>query len=229
MFHRTTWSRVSEMRTFFAHQSVGGTLLAGIRNCSSETGRVAAHRGHRETSLPDGPVLAHLYVGQNGDPMAKIRGFRQALEAGLGRTIDVAALKCCFWDVLTDTALDTRFDAYARTIAQLQTRFPRITFVHVTVLLFTRDGDWRAGVSPYLCDDYTDDGGYLNEAACAGAAALNVVAHVSNRPARASGLRGWPANYWVVVEKIHYSGDIRAYGSAASGRGRCNRLTNKRL
>ena len=33
-----TWSRVSEMRTFFAHQSVGGNLLAGIRSCSGVTG-----------------------------------------------------------------------------------------------------------------------------------------------------------------------------------------------
>jgi hypothetical protein len=32
----------------------------------------------------------------------------------------------------------------------LQTRFPRITFVHVTVPLFTRDDDWRAGVRRLL-------------------------------------------------------------------------------
>src|SRR5262249_21328791 len=149
------------------------------------------------------------------DPMSKIHGYRQALEGGLGDTIDVAALKFCFWDIQKDTDVAKVFDAYSQTVSELQTRFPRITFVHVTVPLFTRDDDWRAsarrllsmdvprtldnakrhelseriraryakrepifdleefeaasdregGRIPYLRQDYTYDGGHLNESA----------------------------------------------------------------
>ena len=147
----TTWARVSEMRTFFAHQSVGGNLLAGVQDLQRRDDATALRIVDiAKTSVPGGPVLAHLYVGQNGDPMSKIRGFREALESGLGDTIDVAALKFCFWDIQKDTAVAEVFDVYSQTIAELQTRFPRIAFVHVTVPLFTRDDDWRAGVRRLL-------------------------------------------------------------------------------
>jgi hypothetical protein len=147
----TTWARVSEMRTFFAHQSVGGNLLAGVQDLQRRDSATAIPIVDiAKTSVPGGPVLAHLYVGQNGDPMSKIRGFREALESGLGDTIDVAALKLCFWDIQKDTAVAEVFDAYSRTIEELQTRFPRVAFVHVTVPLFARDDDWRAGVRRLL-------------------------------------------------------------------------------
>ena len=151
MIPTATWARVSEMRTFFAHQSVGGNLLEGVQDLQRRDHATALPIVDvAKASVPSGPVLAHLYVGQNGDPMSKIRGFREALESGLGDTIDVAALKFCFWDIQKDTAVADVFDAYSQTIADLQTRFPRIAFVHVTVPLFTRDDDWRAGVRRLL-------------------------------------------------------------------------------
>jgi hypothetical protein len=147
----STLAHVSAIRTFFAHQSVGGNLLDGVRDLQEREERTTlpiVDIGN--TPLPTGPVLAHLYVGQNGDPMSKIRGFRQALESGLGDTIDVAAVKFCFWDIQKDTDVEKVFEAYSQTIAELQTRFPRIAFVHVTVPLFARDSDWRAGVRRLL-------------------------------------------------------------------------------
>ncbi len=150
----STWARVSAIRTFFAHQSVGGNLLAGVRDLQEREGAATLPIVDvGKTTVPDGPVLAHLYVGQNGDPMSKIHGFRQALEGGLGDTMDVAALKFCFWDIQKDTDVETVFEAYAQTIADLQAPFPRVTFVHVTVPLFTRDSDWRAGVRRLLSMD----------------------------------------------------------------------------
>ena len=147
----TTWARVNATRTFFAHQSLGGNLLAGVHDLQQrDHATTLPVVDIKKTSVPDGAVLAHLYVGQNGDPMSKIRGFREALESGLGDTIDVAALKFCFWDIQKHTAVDQVFDAYSRTIAELQTRFPRIRFVHVTVPLYARDDDWRAGVRRLL-------------------------------------------------------------------------------
>jgi hypothetical protein len=149
-----TWARVSAIRTFFAHQSVGGNLLAGVRDLQDRHGVATLPIVDiGKSAVPDGPVLAHLYVGQNGDPMSKIRGFRQALGSGLGESIDVAALKFCFWDIQKDTDVERVFEAYAQTIADMQTRFPRITFVHVTVPLFERDSDWRAGVRRLLSMD----------------------------------------------------------------------------
>ena len=34
----STWKRVSAIRTFFAHQSVGGNLLAGVRDLQDREG-----------------------------------------------------------------------------------------------------------------------------------------------------------------------------------------------
>jgi len=150
----TTWAHVSEIRTFFAHQSVGGNLLAGVQDLQQRdhvTTLPIVDIG--KTSVPSGAVLAHLYVGQNGDPMSKIRGYREALEGGLGDSIDVAAMKFCFWDIQKDTPVAEVFETYSKTIAELQQRFPRITFVHMTVPLFTRDDDWRAGVRRLLSMD----------------------------------------------------------------------------
>jgi hypothetical protein len=150
----STWAQVSAIRTFFAHQSVGGNLLAGVQDLQERHGAATLPVVDiGTTAVPGGPVLAHLYVGQNGDPMSKIHGFRQALEGGLGDTVDVAALKFCFWDIQKDTDVGKVFEAYSQTIADLQTRFPRLTFVHVTVPLFTRDSDWRAGVRRLLSMD----------------------------------------------------------------------------
>ena len=150
----TTWARVSAIRTFFAHQSVGGNLIAGVQDLQQrDRATTLPIVDIGKTSVPSGAVLAHLYVGQNGDPMSKIRGYREALENGLGETVDVAALKFCFWDIQKDTPIAEVFDKYSQTIAELQARFPRITFVHVTVPLFTRDDDWRAGVRRLLSMD----------------------------------------------------------------------------
>ena len=150
----STWSRVSGLRTFFAHQSVGGNLLAGVRDLEQREGVTTLPIVDiGKASVPSGPVLAHLYVGQNGDPLSKIHGFRQALENGLGDTIDVAALKFCFWDIQKDTDVTKVFEEYSQTVSTLQTRFPRITFVHVTVPLYARDDDWRAAVRRVLSMD----------------------------------------------------------------------------
>lgn len=150
----STWSRVSTIRTFFAHQSVGNNLLAGVRDLQQRdrtTSLPIVDIG--QASAPSGAVLLHQQVGQNGDPSSKIRGFRQALETGLGDSVDVAAMKFCFWDIQKDTDVSKVFDEYSQTISALQQRFPRVTFVHVTVPLFARDDDWRAGVRRLLTMD----------------------------------------------------------------------------
>jgi hypothetical protein len=201
----STWKRVSAIRTFFAHQSVGGNLLAGVRDLQEREGAAR---------------LPIVDIGKTAVPGG------QALESGFGDTLDVAALKFCFWDIQKDTDVEKVFEAYTQTIADLQTRFPRITFVHVSVPLFTRDEDWRAGVRRLLSMDVPrtldnakrdalserirarysgrepifdlgafeaapereDGGGHLNELARAAGAAnfLNVVARASTRPCHGS-------------------------------------------
>ena len=74
--------------------------MAGVRDLQDREGQATLPIVDiGKTAAPDGPMLAHLEVGQNGDPMSKIRGFRQALEGGFGDPIDVAVLKFCFWDI----------------------------------------------------------------------------------------------------------------------------------
>ena len=89
-------------------------MIAGVRDLQERGG--AARLPIVDigtTTVPGGPVLAHLYVGQNGDPMSKVRGFHQTLEGGLGDTIDVAA-EVCFWDIQKDTGGRQVFEASRR-------------------------------------------------------------------------------------------------------------------
>ena len=145
------WGRVRQTRLFFGHQSVGENILDGVRDLARGAGNSDIHIIDRaKEATPAGPVLLHAHIGQNGDPLSKIRGFREALDSGVGEQVDVAAMKFCFWDIQRDTDVARVFTEYEKTLADLQQRYPRVRFVHLTVPLVVRDDDWRAGIKRLL-------------------------------------------------------------------------------
>lgn len=139
----------SERRAFFGHQSVGKNVLGGVPAVYAEAGLPAPEvvdLGARASLPGSGPVLAHAYLGQNGDPLGKIRDFDARLRGGLGDQVDVAAMKLCYLDITGATDLDEVFATYRDTVAALERDFPAVRFVHVTTPVKTEPVDlkWRA-------------------------------------------------------------------------------------
>ena len=126
------------MKTFFAHQSVGANILAGIQE-STDLGRTAVRvldltRAHEP--YPAEPLLIiHERVGTNREPLTKIAAFRDLLNAKHRPEVDVALLKFCYVDIATQPDAETLWRHYEAAIEQLSTDQPGVQLVHCTVPL----------------------------------------------------------------------------------------------
>ena len=136
--------RLRSSTVFFGHQSVGMNLLEGLQLIARRSGkefRVA------EVS-PGAPIapgtLAHAWVGQNHDPAGKIEAFARAVDALPDPGVDVALLKLCYVDFAPDTDAAALLARYRSSIAELQRRHPRTTFVHVTAPVSRVQGGAKA-------------------------------------------------------------------------------------
>jgi hypothetical protein len=129
------------MRTFFAHQSVGADILAGIEQLARDGSRVArvldlaqASAGI-EPDLTHSPLIIHERIGSNREPLTKIAGFRAVLDAKHRPEIDVALLKFCYVDIATQAEAETLWRHYVTAIEELSTVHPRVHLIHCTVPL----------------------------------------------------------------------------------------------
>lgn len=111
---------ISSHRIFFGHQSVGADLLAGIRELAPEL----ILEETKEPAALGGPLLAHMRVGQNGDPASKDAAFLEAT-ASLGEG-DIAFYKYCYLDMTPSTDPD---DLHANYMGSL--RAARERGIHV--------------------------------------------------------------------------------------------------
>lgn len=131
---RAEIERISRWRIYFGHQSVGDNLLEGIEDISRSAG-VAVNIASASTASGVGPAtLGHVRVPENGKPLQKLEAFERAMgtqPAG----IDVALVKFCYVDFRPETDAKALFARYRATLADLQTKHPGTTFVHVTVPL----------------------------------------------------------------------------------------------
>jgi hypothetical protein len=116
-------------RVYFGHQSVGANVLEGFRAL--------------EASFGKGPEMQDALIGQNGDPDGKCEDFARRLQTFPPGTIDIALMKFCYIDFDQTTDVPRLFARYSSTLDALQTRYPSITFVPVTVPLTTRSPVWR--------------------------------------------------------------------------------------
>lgn len=129
------------MRTFFAHQSVGADILAGIEQLARDgtcVARVLDAARARDNSGPDlthSLVIIHERIGANREPLTKIAAFRSALDAKSRPEIDVALLKFCYVDITTQAEAEALWRHYERAIEELSTVHPEVQLVHCTVPL----------------------------------------------------------------------------------------------
>lgn len=130
------WKKLSAMKIYFGHQSVGYNILSGVNDLRQESGITKVNI--KETKDPadfDQPIFAHSPVGKNGSPVSKIDDFKAIMESGIGEKINVAFFKFCYVDIKSATDIDDIFRHYAQTMAGLQVKYPGVRFAHCTVPL----------------------------------------------------------------------------------------------
>lgn len=150
---RAELTLVAQKRIYFAHQSVGANLLAGVADLGREAGvPLRIVETSRAAGLGSG-TFGHFFVPENGEPLRKLANFKAAL--GEGSNAEIALIKFCYVDVDGTTDAQALFARYQATIAELRAKNPNTTFVHVTLPLTTAQTGWKAlakrllGRAPY--------------------------------------------------------------------------------
>ncbi len=132
----SSWERLSQMKIFFGHQSVGYNIIDGITDLMKENPPIRLKIV--ETDNPsdfNDPIFVHCKVGKNTDPNSKIKAFESWIVKGIGEKADIAFFKLCYVDLTTKTNVQDLFNNYKTTMSNLKKLYPETTFIHVTVPL----------------------------------------------------------------------------------------------
>ena len=134
----SSWEKLSQKKIYFGHQSVGFNIIDGIKDLMKENQQIKLNIV--ETSEPealDNPLFAHSRVGSNMDPKSKTDAFASLMDKGIGDRADIAFFKFCYVDIGGQTHVQEIFTHYKDTLVRLRAKYPKTTFVHVTVSLGT--------------------------------------------------------------------------------------------
>jgi hypothetical protein len=132
-------------RIYFAHQSVGGNIVAGIERLRATHAAPGLRLVEtREAASVDGAAFVHFLAGRNADPASKNADFLAALDARPARDGGIALLKYCYLDIQASSDPAQVFADYKATVAAAHARHPDLTIVHVTMPLTTDEGAAKA-------------------------------------------------------------------------------------
>jgi len=157
----TAWKKLGEKRIYFGHQSVGYNIVEGIKDVLKENPQIKLNIV--ETNISGDfsvPFFAHSQIGKNEDPKSKCEAFADLMERGMGEGVDIAFLKFCFVDVTGKTDADRLVAEYGSTINTLKKRYPKVTYVHITVPLMTVQTGPKAWIKKLIgrpIDGYEDN------------------------------------------------------------------------
>jgi hypothetical protein len=152
------WQRVAQLRVLFAHQSVGGNILDGIRR-AADAQKIPLVLTESRSATP-GPGIQHFKVGHNGNPESKLADF-QAVVSGETTPPDVALLKFCYIDFTQDVNPEQLAQHYITTLDELARVHPETVFVPMTSPLTTVQDGPRAWLKKLLGKQ---PGGYADNA-----------------------------------------------------------------
>jgi hypothetical protein len=133
-------------RIYFGHQSVGLNILEGIADVLTAAGSSITITEARDTNQGAGPGIFHSAIGENENPLAKIRDFDALMRAGWPSRVDAAFMKLCYVDIRARTDVDALFAVYRDTMARLKADFPRTIFVHFTAPIMSRETGIKASI-----------------------------------------------------------------------------------
>jgi hypothetical protein len=125
--------KLNNKRIYFGHQSVGGNIIDGLTELVEPYKFFNIIDMNQEQPLPESYFL-HSKIGKNEDPGSKCDDFTVKLDRIDGQ-VDIAMLKFCYIDINRDTDIQSLFQKYHSTMAELINKYPRIEFMHITVPL----------------------------------------------------------------------------------------------
>lgn len=129
------WNALAKRRIYFAHQSVGGNIAAGIADVLKDNPNLSLRLVEASTiDAHAAPALYHARLGRNGAPETKTEAFTGVVDAG---SPDVGVLKYCYVDVDVTSNPDKLFEHYVTSVDALKQRHPALSVVHVTMPLTT--------------------------------------------------------------------------------------------
>jgi hypothetical protein len=141
------WGKLAEKRIFFGHQSVGYNIIDGIGDIISERDHIKLNivETHEPAEF-DRAIFAHSRVGRNTNPVSKIEGFGNIIDAGVGNKVDIAFFKFCYVDIVRDSDPQETLDSYSAAINDLKDRYPKTRFLHVTVPVCSPSKDFKRNI-----------------------------------------------------------------------------------
>jgi hypothetical protein len=147
-----------KIRVFLGHMSVGENILSGTKTLyqaldAAPPSVVQFTVGGPLPDVPDRGGIVHALIGENGDPLGKLRNFDTVLRSGLAEEIDVAVLKFCYVDINHATEVDSLFQQYRSTLDALKRDYPDITFLHATVPLTVKQSGVKGTIKSLIGRD----------------------------------------------------------------------------
>lgn len=147
---------VASRRVYFAHQSVGENIIAGLEALAREhpdAGLTTVATRDPSVLATGTPLFVHFRAGTNEQPATKNADFLRFLARRPRPDSGIAMLKYCYVDALDPRPARQIFDDYVRTVATIRERYPDLTIVHVTMPLGTVPTGMRARVKEMLGRD----------------------------------------------------------------------------
>jgi len=147
----SAWEKLSQKKIYFGHQSVGYNIIDGIKDVIKENPQIKVNIV--ETSNPsdfNSGIFTHSKVGKNQDPKSKLDDFAKFLENGIGSVADIAALKFCYVDIISETQVDNVLNDYMANMNELKRKYPDIQIVHFTVPLTRPKTTWKTIIKKVL-------------------------------------------------------------------------------
>ena len=135
-----TWKKLSEEKIFFGHQSVGQNILDGITDIMRDLPQIqlSIKKIDQYRDYGSEPAFYNAWLGENTVPQSKIDDFVKYIQNGMGAETDIAFFKFCYIDFSKETDISKLFGRYRTAMSELARRFPKTTFIHVTVPLVSR-------------------------------------------------------------------------------------------
>ncbi|MFU8790017.1 MAG: hypothetical protein ACNA7G_13385 [Methylobacter sp.] len=153
------WQALDTKRVVFGHQSVGWDILNGLQRLADQRG-VKINISEQRTA-PTSAGISHFLIGQNKDPISKIKDFAAAIDAGAAQGADMALMKLCYIDFNADTDAEQIADAYIAGLDALAWNYPDTRFVAVTAPLTAAQTGSKAWIKRLMGKE---PGGYQDNA-----------------------------------------------------------------
>ena len=135
----SAWEKLAQKKIYFGHQSVGYNIMDGIKDIVKEKRQINLNIVET-TNKADFKIglFAHSSVGENRNIQSKIDDFSLMIGKIGGDNIDIAFFKFCYVDMTGEADVQNALANYSKKMAWLKEKFPKTTFIHVTVPLTSK-------------------------------------------------------------------------------------------